>query len=82
MNVRIERIAYQIWWLTREAGGDCALADLAAFTGASAETCRNICMHRGWGHRYRRQAVAGRWRPAEMRPYQSGRAQDLTEVFV
>lgn len=81
MSARIERIAYQIWWLTRETAGDCSLADLADFTGASAETCRNICMHRGWGHRYRRQAVASRWRPAEVPPYQSGRAQDLTEVF-
>lgn len=81
MTARIERIAYQIWWLTRETAGDCTLVDLAAFTGASPATCRNICMTRGWGHRYRRQALAGRWRGSNATPCQSGRVRDLTEVF-
>lgn len=57
-NVKVERIAYQIWWMTEQTGGDCTLDDLAKFTGASRATCRNIAGKKGWGNRYRRTARA------------------------
>ncbi|MFC4214142.1 hypothetical protein ACFP4H_21515 [Pseudophaeobacter arcticus] len=80
MSIQTQRIAYQIWWMTRATAGDCTLTDLARFTGASANTCRNICMHRGWGNRYRRRVTDRRQR-AGVRPYPSDRARDLTEIF-
>jgi hypothetical protein len=50
------RIALQIWHLTDATCGECNLADLAEFTGASRETCRSIAAARGWTNRYRRSA--------------------------
>jgi hypothetical protein len=81
MTVRMQRIAYQIWWMTRATAGDCTLADLALFTGASANTCRNICMHRGWGNRYRRW-VTDRRRMAPFEAAQASEVYDLVEAFV
>ncbi|MFV1527580.1 hypothetical protein [Phaeobacter sp. JH209A] len=69
MNSRIERIAYQIYWLIHTTGGDCTLSDLASFTGASQATCRNIAAWRGWATLYRRTArshSASRRRPGDL----------------
>ncbi|OIQ32319.1 MAG: hypothetical protein BM562_05475 [Alphaproteobacteria bacterium MedPE-SWcel] len=54
MSARIERIAYQIWWLINDSAGECTLADMAAFTGASIPSCSQICRYRGWTGRYRK----------------------------
>ncbi|MFV1591174.1 hypothetical protein VWZ88_01240 [Phaeobacter sp. JH20_36] len=56
MNIRIERIAYQIHWLIQTTGGDCTLSDLASFADASQATCRNIAQARGWSTMYRKTA--------------------------
>lgn len=53
---RIERIAFQIWWLIEDTAGECTLRDMAKFTGASMETCSQICRYRGWSGRYRKMA--------------------------
>lgn len=53
---RIERIAYQIWWLIEDSAGECTLAEMASFTGASRQTCSHICRYRGWSGRYRKMA--------------------------
>ena len=53
---RIERIAYQIWWLIEDSAGECTLADMASFTGASRQACFQICRYRGWSGRYRKMA--------------------------
>lgn len=53
---RIERIAYQIWWLIEDSAGECTLADMASFTGASRQTCSHICRYRGWAGSYRKMA--------------------------
>jgi len=53
---RIERIAYQIWWLIEDSAGECTLADMATFTGASVPSCSQICRYRGWTVRYRKMA--------------------------
>ncbi|MFY1706235.1 hypothetical protein [Tritonibacter scottomollicae] len=53
---RIERIAFQIWWLIEDRAGECTLADMATFTGASTQTCSQICRYRGWSGRYRKMA--------------------------
>jgi hypothetical protein len=51
---RIERIAYQIWWLIQDSAGECTLADMAEFTGASMRTCSQVCRYRGWAGSYRK----------------------------
>ena len=51
---RIERIAYQIWWLIQDSAGECTLRDMAEFTGASMRTCSQICRYRGWAGAYRK----------------------------
>ena len=81
MSIQTQRIAYQIWWMTRATAGDCTLAELARFTGASANTCRNICMHRGWGSRYRRR-VTDRRRMAPFEAAQACEVYELVEAFV
>ncbi|VCU59189.1 hypothetical protein EPIB1_2087 [Tritonibacter mobilis] len=53
---RIERIAYQIWWLIQDSAGECTLQDMAEFTGASMRTCTQICRYRGWAGFYRKMA--------------------------
>ena len=53
------RIAYQIWWMIQETSGECNLADMAEFTGASRESCRSIAAAKGWTNRYRRSARGG-----------------------
>ena len=78
MSIRMQRIAYQIWWMTRATAGDCTLADLALFTGASANTCRNICMHRGWGNRYRRRVTDRR----SMAPFEAAQACEVYDLVV
>ncbi|WP_235858836.1 hypothetical protein [Tritonibacter mobilis] len=53
---RIERIAYQIWWLIQDSAGECTLRDMVEFTGASLRTCSQICRYRGWTGSYRKMA--------------------------
>ena len=53
---RIERIAFQIWWLIHDSAGECTLRDMAKFTGASIQTCSQVCRYRGWSGRYRKMA--------------------------
>ena len=53
---RIERIAFQIWWLIEDSAGECTLRDMAKFTGASMQTCSQVCRYRGWSGRYRKMA--------------------------
>ena len=53
---RIERIAYQIWWLIHDSAGECTLRDMAEFTGASMRTCSQVCRYRGWAGAYRKMA--------------------------
>ncbi|AUR01994.1 hypothetical protein [Phaeobacter inhibens] len=56
MNIRLERIAYQIHWLIQTTGGDCTLSEMSGFTGASVATCRNITRARAWTGMYRKTA--------------------------
>ncbi len=51
---RIERIAYQIWWLIEDTAGECTLRDMAAFTETSMQCCSQVCRYRGWNGRYRK----------------------------
>ena len=53
---RIERIAYQIWWLIHDSAGECTLRDMAEFTETSMQTCSQICRYRGWAGSYRKMA--------------------------
>lgn len=55
---RIERIAYQIWWLIQDSAGECTLRDMAEFTGASIRTCSQVCRYRGWTGAYRKMVQA------------------------
>ena len=53
---RIERIAYQFWWLIHDSAGECTLRDMAEFTEASMQTCSQVCRYRGWAGSYRKMA--------------------------
>ena len=53
---RIERIAYQIWWLIQDSAGECTLQDMAEFTGTSFQCCLQVCRYRGWNGRYRKMS--------------------------
>ncbi|UWQ77373.1 hypothetical protein [Leisingera sp. M658] len=56
MTPRQERIAFQLWWFIRDTGGECTLMDMARFSGASWQTCRNITKAKGWSGMYRKVA--------------------------